>query len=36
MWHLRDKWNMGIDPDATEVKSFGHAHRATMVGGPDT
>ena len=35
VWHLGDDWDVGIDPDAAEVKGFRHAHRAAMVLGPD-
>jgi len=35
MWHLGDDWDVGVNPDATEVKSLGHAHRTAMVLGPD-
>ena len=33
--HLGHHRDMGIDPDAAEVKGLGKAHRATMVLGPD-
>ena len=35
MWHLGDDWNVGVNPDAAEVKGLGHAHRAAVVLGPD-
>ena len=33
--HFSDDWNMGIDPDAAEVEGLGHAHRPSVVLGPD-
>ena len=33
--HLGHNREMGIDPNASEVKGFGQTHRATMVLGPD-
>ena len=35
VWHLGHQWNMGVDPDATEIEGFGHPHCAAMVLGPD-
>ena len=35
MWHLSNDWNVGVDPDASEVKGLGHAHRSSVVLGPD-
>jgi hypothetical protein len=34
MWHLSNHWNMGVDPNATKIKSLGHSHRPTMILGP--
>jgi len=33
--HLRNDWDMGVDPDASEVKGLGHAHRGAVILGPD-
>ena len=35
MWHLGDDWNVGIDPDAPEVKGLRHPHRGPVIFGPD-
>ena len=35
MWHLGNDRDVGINPDAAEVKGLGHAHRTGMVLGPD-
>jgi hypothetical protein len=35
MWHLSNDRDVGVDPDAAEVKGLGHTHRATVVFGPD-
>ena len=33
--HLCHKWNMGVYPDASEVKGLGHPHCSSMIFGPD-
>ena len=33
--HLGHHRDVGVNPDAAEVKGLGKAHRATMVLGPD-
>jgi len=33
--HLGNDWDVGIDPDAAEVKGLGHAHRGAVILGPD-
>ena len=33
--HFGHDWDVGIDPDASEVKSLGHPHGSTMVLSPD-
>src|SRR5262245_44818785 len=35
VWHLRHQRDVRVDPDAAEVEPAGHAHRATVVAGPD-
>ena len=35
MWHLGNDRDVGINPDASEVKGLGHTHRTGMVLGPD-
>ena len=35
MWHFSNDRDVGINPDASEVKGLGHAHRTGMVLGPD-
>ena len=35
MWHLRHQWDVGINPDTSEVKGLSHPHCASMVFGPD-
>ena len=34
MRHFGNQRNMGVDPDAAEVKGLCHAHRGSVVGGP--
>ena len=33
--HLGNDRDMGIDPDASEVKGLGHPHRGSVIPGPD-
>ncbi len=35
VWHLRHKWDMGVDPYAAEVKGLRHSHRTAMILCPD-
>lgn len=36
MWHLSHNRNMGVDPDASEIKGLSHPHRPAMIFSPDT
>jgi len=33
--HLGNDRDVGVDPDASEVKGLGHAHRGAVILGPD-
>ena len=35
VWHLGSKWNVGVDPNATEVQALAKAHCGGVIRGPN-
>ena len=35
MGHFSHQWDMGVDPDATEIQALSHAHGSAEILGPN-